>query len=186
VNGILINLGLERHFNSPALLTIHRYGVSAGIQGSMQDLGGEMFWDLTVIMHELGHNFGSHHTHDADTYNPQIDACGGNQCTSLVTGNSIKIGEGTIMSYCHLCGGKSTVCQLMHYLTLLSSHGLLFTPYTGGTRNIGMTFGGHWNGNERSDINNWSSECIQRSVLQHIPMECSLPCCGNYQQTMMG
>jgi hypothetical protein len=132
VNGILTNLGLERHFNSPALLTIHRYGVSAGIQGSMQDLGGEMFWDLTVIMHELGHNFGSHHTHDADTYNPQIDACGGNQCTSLVTGNSIKSGEGTIMSYCHLCsgGGKSTVCQIMDQRIQLCFHLTIWRPFT--------------------------------------------------------
>lgn len=33
------------------------------------------------------------------------------------------------MSYCHQCGG--------------------------GTSNIGYTFGGHWNGGDRSDINNW-------------------------------
>ena len=42
-----------------------RYGLSAGIRGSFDNLSsGVMFWDLTVIMHELGHNFGSRHTHD--------------------------------------------------------------------------------------------------------------------------
>jgi hypothetical protein len=134
VNGILTNLGLERHFNSPVLLPLHRYGISTGIQGSMKDLDGEMFWDLFVIMHELGHNFGSDHTHDIASYNPQIDACGDGQCTSLVTGNSIKSGEGTIMSYCYLCsgGGKSTVFQIMDQSIQLCFrfHLTIWNPFT--------------------------------------------------------
>ncbi|KAL7518619.1 hypothetical protein ACHAWX_004271 [Stephanocyclus meneghinianus] len=105
------------------------YGVSADVQGSMSDLGGEMFWDITVITHEIGHNFGALHTHDIDGFNPLVDACGNGQCTSLVNGQSVSHGDATIMSYCHLCSG--------------------------GAPNIGATFGGYWNGGDRSSINNW-------------------------------
>eukprot|EP00804_Cyclotella_cryptica_P019495 CCRYP_006643-RH/>CCRYP_006643-RH protein AED:0.26 eAED:0.26 QI:170/1/0.9/1/0.77/0.9/10/0/645 len=105
------------------------YGVSAGIRGSMSDLGGEMFWDISVIMHEIGHNFGADHTHDTSGFNPKVDACGDGQCTSVVNGQYISAGDATIMSYCHLCSG--------------------------GESNIGFTFGGQWNGGDRSNVNNW-------------------------------
>jgi len=63
------------------------YGVSGSLQGDFSS------WDRIVVAHELGHNFGSDHTHD---YVPQIDTCG-TSCPA----NPI----GTIMSYCHLCSG---------------------------------------------------------------------------------
>lgn len=48
-------------------------------------------WSKIVFAHEIGHNFGGPHTHDIG-----IDECGsGGPCTH----------PGTIMSYCHLCGG---------------------------------------------------------------------------------
>ncbi len=52
-------------------------------------------WDLVVVTHELGHNFGSPHTH---CYSPPIDRCF-NECVSDVVPQ-----VGTIMSYCHLGG----------------------------------------------------------------------------------
>lgn len=55
---------------------------------------GPLTWDFFVVAHELGHNFGSRHTHD---YRPPIDQCNQRKCG--VTPN------GTIMSYCHLCPG---------------------------------------------------------------------------------
>lgn len=59
------------------------YGVSAGVRGSLDDIGGEMFWDLTVVMHELGHNFGSDHTHDTGGYNvSRVNYISFYQCTS--------------------------------------------------------------------------------------------------------
>ena len=51
-------------------------------------------WDIIVFTHELGHLFGSPHTHD---YNPNIDGCGEGNCAGAF--------GGTIMSYCHQCSG---------------------------------------------------------------------------------
>mmetsp|Transcript_22411 Transcript_22411/g.33016 ORF Transcript_22411/g.33016 Transcript_22411/m.33016 type:complete len:534 (-) Transcript_22411:74-1675(-) len=80
------------------------FGVSANIAGNYGGPGAQIVWDLVVFMHELGHNFGTLHTHD---YSPQIDGCGTGTC-----GNLGIPGAGTIMSYCHLCsGGISNIAQ---------------------------------------------------------------------------
>lgn len=71
------------------------YGTSGYLNGSFpmpvrnNDWGN---WDLVVVSHELGHNFGAPHTHDIG-----MDGCGLGDC-SLAP-------QGTIMSYCHTCGG---------------------------------------------------------------------------------
>ncbi|GMV37021.1 MAG: hypothetical protein AMXMBFR61_15290 [Fimbriimonadales bacterium] len=52
-------------------------------------------WDIFVVAHETGHNFGTLHTHDG--YNPPIDTCG--------LGCNDPPFVGTIMSYCHTCPG---------------------------------------------------------------------------------
>jgi len=56
-------------------------------------------------MLELGHNFGSGHTHDGG-YNPVIDTCGTTCPAQLPLSNSA-----TIMSYCHLCSGSYSNLQ---------------------------------------------------------------------------
>ncbi len=73
------------------------YGVSSYMDGSFPyPLQENSYnnWDLVVMSHELGHNFGTLHTHDG--YSPPIDNCG-NGCTGNL--------NGTIMSYCHICSG---------------------------------------------------------------------------------
>ena len=58
--------------------------------------------DFMVMAHELGHNFGSPHTHD---FNPPIDGCAFGSHTN----------QGTLMSYCHTCpGGYSNITTYFH------------------------------------------------------------------------
>ncbi|MCC5824299.1 MAG: M12 family metallo-peptidase [Phycisphaerales bacterium] len=84
------------------------HGVSANLNGSFPMPvidNSHQNWDLMVVAHELGHNFGSGHTHDG--YNPPIDGCGNSDCS--LAPNS------TIMSYCHLCpGGLSNIDMRFH------------------------------------------------------------------------
>lgn len=67
--------------------------------------------DILVVAHELGHNFGSPHTH---CYNPPIDNCynaeggscfaGTRSCPAPQTINGVTNVTGTLMSYCHVSG----------------------------------------------------------------------------------
>jgi len=75
------------------------YGLTANMSGNFNALTRTMMWDISAFMHEVGHNFGSGHTHDAGDYSPVIDTCG-NTCPS---GSATQ--WSTIMSYCHLCSG---------------------------------------------------------------------------------
>lgn len=54
-------------------------------------------WDASVIAHELGHNFGTSHTH---CYSPPIDECYASE-PGCFSGTPVPQ-VGTIMSYCHL------------------------------------------------------------------------------------
>ena len=84
--------------------SLYSYAVSGNINGSfpypLQDNHWNN-WDVVVVAHETGHNFGAPHTHE--TY-PPIDNCGNGDCTDAA--------EGTIMSYCHTCTGGMTNISL--------------------------------------------------------------------------
>jgi len=58
-------------------------------------------WDKYVLAHEIGHNFGLSHTHEVS---PPIDRCG-IDCSDRT---------GTIMSYCHTCGGMNAIQWKFH------------------------------------------------------------------------
>jgi hypothetical protein len=74
------------------------------------DLYPAYSWDVQVVAHELGHNFGSRHTHECvwgPNGNEQIDDCGnvynGTGGICYDPNNPIIPSEGgTVMSYCHL------------------------------------------------------------------------------------
>ena len=83
------------------------YGVSASLSGVAPTNISYTYWDFMVVAHELGHNFGSPHTH---CYSPEVDQCyaGEGGCYSGPT--SVPPEKGTIMSYCHQrSGGYSNI-----------------------------------------------------------------------------
>jgi hypothetical protein len=108
----------------PGSLCSHAYGVSfsqvytAGTSPS--------FGDVLVVAHEIGHNFGSPHTH---CYSPPIDTCyageaangcfsGSPSCPAPATINGVTNVKGTLMSYCHMLGGGCTSSLVFHPTTV--------------------------------------------------------------------
>lgn len=92
--------------------------------------------DAFVVGHELGHNFGSPHTH---CYSPPIDNCyaaesgcfsGTTSCPAASTINGVPNVRGTLMSYCHLLGGCSA-SQVFHSRTVNEQIGPLVQSRVG-------------------------------------------------------
>jgi len=85
-------------------LCSHSYGYSFTKVFLIDYLAGDAF----VVGHELGHNFGSRHTH---CYVPPIDECYSGESGCYQGPTSCPGGPGTVMSYCHLngCGNNLMV-----------------------------------------------------------------------------
>lgn len=87
------------------------FGVSQ-VFGGFDVMDPYDIWDVMVFVHELGHNFGSQHTH---CYDPPIDKCFNTEPSTpsqtCYDGPIVYTSAGTIMSYCHLnpSGGLSNV-----------------------------------------------------------------------------
>src|SRR5213076_825107 len=83
------------------------YGVSQ-VYGSFDLSQPSQIWDALVVTHELGHNFGTPHTH---CYSPPLDKCYANEagCYS----GPVVASRGTIMSYCHLLAGGLSNLDLL-------------------------------------------------------------------------
>ncbi|MEW6271905.1 MAG: M12 family metallo-peptidase [Thermodesulfobacteriota bacterium] len=85
------------------------YGVSSGLAG--RSSATEHVWDLYVFGHEIGHNFGSIHTH---CYAPPVDQCWSQEPGCYLGPEGVPSGGGSIMSYCHLQpGGLENVFQYL-------------------------------------------------------------------------
>ncbi len=80
-----------------SLLSGYGYGVS-GLNNNVSYPTTSYVWDTDVTAHELGHNFGSSHTHNCN-WNPAIDSCWTAEGGCFPTRINRR---GTIMSYCHL------------------------------------------------------------------------------------
>jgi hypothetical protein len=92
-------------------------GAGSSVSFSQVFLSGTApsFGDVLVVAHEIGHNFGSPHSH---CYSPPIDNCrsgegagcysGAQSCPAPSTINGVTNVTGTLMSYCHLLGGCSS------------------------------------------------------------------------------
>ncbi|HJX28911.1 MAG TPA: M12 family metallo-peptidase [Thermoanaerobaculia bacterium] len=76
--------------------------------------------EVMIVAHEIGHNFGSPHTH---CYNPPLDNCyntasgcyaGTKTCPAPTTINGVAGVTGTLMSYCHLGGIGCATHNVFH------------------------------------------------------------------------
>jgi hypothetical protein len=95
--------------NSP-----YNFSVSGNIDGdvSFPVQVSPANWDFMVLAHEIGHNFGSPHSHD---YCPPLDQCAPNGYFGQCQGSQVCTNQGTLMSYCHLCpGGLANVTTYFH------------------------------------------------------------------------
>ncbi len=87
------------------------YAVSGSLSSSNPPTVPTFSWNVEVIAHEMGHNWGSPHTHACNWNgdNTRIDNCGGTAGYpegSCSTADDPPLPDaGTIMSYCHLVGG---------------------------------------------------------------------------------
>lgn len=90
-----------------ALCSSFGYGVSASLAGVAPTDISTTYWDFMVVTHELGHNFGSPHTH---CYSPPVDQCYASESGCYSGATSVPPEKGTVMSYCHhLPGGYSNI-----------------------------------------------------------------------------
>ena len=97
------------------------YGLTGNLSGTFDPGSPTSMWDIIAVSHEIGHNFGSPHTHCYAGYggvSEHVDQCATSTSTGCyasgaktlpgpgsVVGGSPGQHNGTLMSYCHLLSG---------------------------------------------------------------------------------
>ena len=86
--------------------------------------------DVSLVAHELGHNFGLSHTHCTMSGGQYLDQCysgGGSGCytgpTSCPTSPAPGAPKGTLMSYCHLNGCGMPNASIIHPVQVTAING---------------------------------------------------------------
>jgi hypothetical protein len=89
------------------------YGFTGSLAGNFNVNSPSVVWDILAVSHEIGHNFGSPHSHCYQNIGGNaspIDQCysGESGCYSGTPSlpGPAGAGSGTIMSYCHLTRGS--------------------------------------------------------------------------------
>ncbi|MGC4035139.1 MAG: M12 family metallo-peptidase [Chitinophagaceae bacterium] len=98
--------GIAYLLNSPCASSRKNHAAVSAVDNTYKSFP-TYSWTVEVVTHELGHNFGSNHTHWCGWPGGPIDGCGPTYNSSYQEG-TCAIGPippkngGTIMSYCHL------------------------------------------------------------------------------------
>jgi len=113
------------------------FAASTGINGGVNFpvSQGSNNWDFMVFAHEMGHQFGTGHTHD---YCPTpLDRCAPSGYFGSCQSSQQCTNTGTIMSYCHLCsGGLANITTYFHPVVKgvmrAEAEASCLQPYNGG------------------------------------------------------
>lgn len=114
------------------------FGLSSNLKGSFEALDLATMWDLSVMMHEIGHSFGSYHTFQRQGYKPVVDRCFIRNTPKTCPDETALENSSTLMGYCDLCPDATT-------------------------SSIAYTFGGSFVGGDPSDIANWKNNPLLAS-----------------------
>ena len=103
------NLGGGLAYRSGLCTQEFGYAVVSSVRGSFTTMPSNKTWDLISVAHELGHIFGSKHSHcykRGDSQAGWYDQCYSVQEASGCYSGPVHPSNGTIMSYCYVSGGS--------------------------------------------------------------------------------
>jgi hypothetical protein len=127
----------------------YRFGVTGNLGGvtPFPVVQGPLNWDFVAGAHELGHNLSTLHTHD---YCPPLDECAPSGYFGACQTQEVCTTTGTLMSYCHLCGGGGSNITTYFHPTVVQTiaarvensclqpfEGLFSSPLGGGQAGAG-------------------------------------------------
>jgi len=174
------NLGGGRAYLEEMCGGSSAYGVSGNMSGSFPrppQSGSDLNWDLIVVAHELGHNFGSPHTH---CYSPPVDLCWTQE--GGCAGGAPVCQQGTIMSYCHQCTGGLANIDLTFGPTVSSWVQSQLLACIGPARNpcfVNAAFGGTQQGTSTNPM-----KTVARGTWYVLPGGTVSIAAGNYPEQM--